>query len=459
MSDFVVDKGGNPGFTASFYHDSLMKRHGADRNSPTGHFLSHMNSPIDDPQSVRLTAKYTPRTTGQHYLGFSCLGPSKIWVEDDFIYESNASNPDPLTFVFGNQDEIRIRYHFQAGRSYTIKVETLPIHVDAKNAPSGEHVHELLNGTLGCQIGFLEQGEMEADDISEAVEVASKADLALVFVGNTAQWEAEGKDKLTMSLPVNGSQNDFIKAVAKANPRTIVINATGHAIDVSDWLSTVSGFVQAWYAGQETGNSIVDVLLGDACPSGKLPISWPRLIQHTACYGHFGMDSYESKEVQYIEGINVGYRHFDSLYGTEQEVLFPFGYGLSYTTFEISDAMLHGNINEDRNAIVMDVGVANTGTVAGSEVVQIYLEAPVKPGVERPVKELVGFEKISLNVGERQKVSVSIFDAAGAYWDEESSKWRVESGSYIFHVGTSSHPRDLKLKVQMAVSHDFAFGP
>lgn len=165
--------------------------------------------------------------------------------------------------------------------------------------------------------------------------------------------------------------------------------------------------MQAFHGGQETGNAIVDVLLGEVNPSGRLPFSWPKKYEHVGCYGHFGLDSFESREVEYVKGVNVGYRHFNAMYGTEKEVLFPFGYGLSYTSFEVTSSDISGslsgdNIDEEVSAFVT---LRNTGEKKGSQVVQLY-PAPPQGTHGRPPKALVAFGKAHLEPGEEQDLTL-----------------------------------------------------
>jgi len=262
-----------------------------------------------------------------------------------------------------------------------------------------------------------------------------------------------------MHLPANGSQDRLISAVAAVNPKTIVVNTTGVAV-TAPWLSEVQVFLQAWYAGQETGNAILDVILGEVNPSGKLPISWPRDYEHTAVFGHFGLDSYESREVEYVEGVHVGYRHFDRHYGGEKQVLFPFGFGLSYSTFTISSPTLTGQLSsKSDDGITVSVEVENTGSKVGAEVVQIYLAPPVDHKTDRPLKSLVGFTKVFLGDGEKKTVSIHFRKDSAAMWDIDQRKWAVEAGLHEILIGTSSNPEDLKLRMKLEIPEAFVFDP
>ena len=322
---------------------------------------------------------------------------------------------------------------------------------------SADRNRYLMEGQASIHLGFIAQAEMEHDVLTEATKLASEADLAIVFVGNTTQWETEGQDLSSMTLPAHGSQDRLIASIAAVNRSTIVVNTTGVPVELP-WLENVSAFVQAWYAGQETGNAILDVLLGDVCPSGKLPISWPRKYEHTGCSGNFGLDSFDSRKVEYAEGVFVGYRWFDRMWSTEKEVRFPFGYGLSYTTFSISDARVSGGILKDPNAnVTVSAKIKNVGAAMGSETVQIYLEPPLVEGLERPVKSLVGFAKVELRPDEEAGIEVSFARDGAAYWDEMNSMWKVSEGTHGVVVATSSAPDDIIARLKVIVKEAFAY--
>jgi beta-glucosidase len=298
---------------------------------------------------------------------------------------------------------------------------------------------------------------MEQDVFTEAIALAKEADVAIIFVGNTTQWETEGQDLSSMTLPADGSQDALIASVAAVNPNTIVVNTTGVPVELP-WLDSVPAFMQAWYAGQETGNAILDVLIGDLSPSGKLPVSWPKKYEHTGCYGNFGLDSFESRKVEYVEGVFVGYRWFDRLWGGDREVCFPFGYGLSYTSFTISDVRVAGTIANDLNEKVTILArVRNVGKTMGSETVQVYLEPPVVEGVERPVKGLVGFAKVELEVDEEKEIEILFARDGAAYWDDVGNGWRVSEGVHVVVVATSSAPDDVKARLELSVEHGFLY--
>jgi beta-glucosidase len=236
----------------------------------------------------------------------------------------------------------------------------------------------------------------------------------------------------SMSLPANGSQDRLISAVCDVNSKVIVINSTGVAIAMP-WLSRVSAVVQAWFPGQEAGNSIIDVLFGAVNPGGKLPMTIPRSLEDTPAYGNFPGDV-QTLQVHYKEGIYIGYRYYDK---NPAKVSFPFGFGLSYSSFEISGLKLLNTVLTQGGHISVQASVKNTGHVAGSEVVQVYI-SPVRSSIDRPQKTLAGFAKLYLSPGESKMAQVDVTFDAATFYDESSNLWTVEKGDYEVLVGNSS---------------------
>jgi beta-glucosidase len=182
--------------------------------------------------------------------------------------------------------------------------------------------------------------------------------------------------------------------------------------------------------------------------------------EDTACYGNFGFDSQVSKRVEYVEGVFVGYRHFDRHWNTDKQALYPFGFGLSYTTFGVTDASLEGAVwDSDAQTTTVSVSVANTGDRAGAEVIQVYICPPAIEGLERPVKELASYAKVVLNPQEEKVVKVDFGRDAAAYWDEAVNKWRVVPGQYTVLVATSSAPDDVKSRLSFEISEGLTFDP
>jgi beta-glucosidase len=277
----------------------------------------------------------------------------------------------------------------------------------------------------------------DGSDIPQAVSAASAADIAIVMVGDN---EREGRDHL---ISLNGNQDQLVQAVAAANPHTVVVVKSGSAV-LMPWADNVPAILEAWYPGEEDGNAVADVLFGDYNPSGKLPLTFPKNLADVpagTAEQYPGVD----KVAHYSEGIFVGYRHYDA---KGIAPLFPFGHGLSYTSFaykdlKISPANVSLNGNNDRTVSV-DLNVSNTGSVAGAEVVQLYLGMPSTSDVPQPPQQLKGFQKITLKPRQKAHVHLVLDARAFSYWDVKRHGWAVVPGDYKIMVGSSS--RDIRLQ-------------
>lgn len=279
-------------------------------------------------------------------------------------------------------------------------------------------------------------GESGEENIPDAVAAAKSAEAAVIFAGLGNDIESEGVDRTSMALPAG--QVELIKAVAAVNPNTVVVLLSGNPLEMQDWIGQVKSVVHFWYPGQEGGRAMADVLFGRVNPSGKLPVTFLKRWEDSPAYGHYpgtnGM-------VDYAEGIFVGYRHFDHFGITPQ---FPFGFGLSYTTFAIKNLNLEVMDNRAASPKVrVTFDVTNTGSVAGAEVPQVYV-GERQPRLPRPVRELKGFQKIFLKAGETKTVSIYLNTKSFAYFDPVAMDFRVDPGLYTIEVGASS--RDLGLK-------------
>lgn len=376
-------------------------------------------------QVVRATAIFTPTVTGSHYLALTGLGPSELSIDGERVYSQDANCVDSMAFILGGVKETKVRHHFVAGRSYTIQVRSVV------SSPEGGFA--LLQEQIGLRLGFMLEQDHNADLLSDAVAVAKDADVALVFTGHTPDWETEGQDQVSFHLPADGSQDRLVDAVAGVNSNTVVVNSTGVPVAMP-WIHKVKAVLQAWFPGQEAGNAIADVLVGKVNPEGRLPVSFPRRLEDTPAYGNFPGEEVDGQPtVKYEEGVFVGYRHYDRGQKERDTVLFPFGHGLSYTTFDISGVEVQQASEE---LWEVSAHVRNTGNVAGAEVVQLY--AGLDPASDaRPVKELKAFAKVRLAPGEAKQVILQISTRDLAYFNEEQGVWAVDAGSYRISVGRS----------------------
>lgn len=284
--------------------------------------------------------------------------------------------------------------------------------------------------------GYDRSGKRKNEDayITEACNLAKNASKAVVFIGLTDDYESEGFDRSTMKLP--DGHNRLVEAVSRVNDNVIVVLEGGSPVEMP-WADDVKAILNAYLGGQSVAPAIVDVLTGKANPCGKLAETYPVCLKDTPTSFRYP----DSKEdVQYRESIFIGYRYYDKV---ERNVRFPFGFGLSYTSFEYSDIKLKKkNLTKGEGAKVTFT-IKNTGDVAGSEIAQVYVAKP-ESKIFRAPKELKGFVKIHLEPGEEKKVSVELDDRAFAFWNTATENWCVESGEYKILVGASS--RDIRLE-------------
>ncbi len=277
--------------------------------------------------------------------------------------------------------------------------------------------------------------------IGVAVETAKSADAAIIFAGTNRTVESEAADRKNISLPFG--QEALIKAVSEVNPNTIVVIVAGAPLDLREVVPNTRALVWSWFNGSEGGNAIADVLLGAVNPSGKLPFTLPKKLEDSPAHATNSFPGNDS--IYYGEGILVGYRWFDT---KSVEPLYPFGYGLSYTSFDYQNATSDKQSYRPDDVINVSVQVKNTGAMDGKEVVQVYI-ADVESSVEKAARELKGFEKEMVKAGGTSKVSLSIPVKDLAYFDESTMNWVVEPGEYKVLIGSSS--RNIKAELSIVV--------
>lgn len=290
--------------------------------------------------------------------------------------------------------------------------------------PTGEY-----NGVKSGQ--DISERRSEEELLHEAVELARSVDY-VVFVGGlnkSVNQDSEGNDRLSLELPYN--QNQLIEALVKVNPNVVVVNISGNAVAMP-WVNRVPAIIQAWYLGSEAGNALASVLLGEVNPSGKLPFTFPVCLEDSPAHA---LGEYPGGEnVKYNEGLFVGYRWTDK---EKIKPLFPFGYGLSYTTFKYGKAILDKKEMHEDETIQITIPVTNTGTRAGAEIVQLYI-GDKESSLPRPLKELKGFSKVSLAPGETKVVSFSISKDALSFFDDARHEWIAEPGKFEVFIAASA---------------------
>jgi beta-glucosidase len=281
--------------------------------------------------------------------------------------------------------------------------------------------------------GYTEAGTTTDDLIAEAVQKTTIADVAVLFVGLPGSYECEGIDRSSLDLPVG--HNKLVEAVSAGQPNVVVVLMNGAAVTMP-WVDGVPAIVEAWLGGQAGGGAIAGVLTGQVNPSGKLSETFPVRLEDTPVYPDFPA---RNREANYGEGIFIGYRYYDA---RKRVPMFPFGFGLSYTTFSYSDLRVTQALIDDRLSVSVRVTIRNSGRVDGKEIVQLYVREP-RPRVVRPEKELKAFAKVRLQAGEEKTVSFQLQERDFAYYDVLYHDWVVNPDKFEILVGASS--QDLRL--------------
>ena len=374
--------------------------------------------------SVRWTGSLTAPTSGEYTLALTHLGTARLFLDGRLLIDEPgvtlSTQSVTLQLVAGQAYALRIDYAADRPEQYTPLPGELSI-----GAVIGSKVR------LGWQHP---EGAVPAA-MQEAATLAAQSEVAVVVVRDYRNEHAD-----LPSLTLSNEQDLLVRTVVAANPRTIVVVASGGPV-LMPWLEQVPAVLESWYGGQEMGNALADVLFGDVTPSGKLPVTFPRSDHDTPVSSP---EQYSRTEnvAHFSEGLAVGYRGYDQ-FGIEP--LFPFGYGLSYTSFAYDRLHVEPETTDGTRPIQVNFTLSNTGTRAGAEVAQIYLGLPASTG--EPPRRLVDWARLQLEPGETREVSVTLDPTATShplsYWDVTMNGWEIASGDYQVYVGASS--RDIRL--------------
>ena len=373
------------------------------------------------PMAMRWTGSLTVPADGTYKIALNHVGKVKLCLNGKAILVSVAQNTATRD-LFTRGVTIQ---KLQAGRTYEFRMDYVRY-----------QEQEIVNYSLGIGLTF-EAGKDTR--LAKAVALAKRSDVALVFAGYSDAFESEGSDRPSMDLM--GKQNELIAAVAQANPRTAVVLNVGAPVSMP-WVDQVAAIVQAYYPGMENGNAVAAVLLGKVNPSGKLPETFPARLEDGPAFinaSHPGC-----REVNYGEGIFVGYRYYDM---KDVTPLFPFGHGLSYTSFSYSNLKVSKTVKAGK-MVEVSLTVTNTGKAAGKEVVQLYV-SDLKASLPRPPKELKSFAKVALAPGEAGTVVFSLNERALSFYDPHKHAWVAEPGEFEVLVGSSS--RDIRVKAKFTL--------
>ena len=398
-------------FTADFFSDRQFSTHAAtaQMDSLMAFWFPPMPGGVDATNfSARIRGTVTT-AAGLHRVGTYAAGFVKVFVDGKLIADASEGKwTKGRTFFEEGCDEV-------VGE-VTLTEGTHEVVVEFVSKPSDNLAFAAMAVGLGRPMGDAE--------IAEAARVAASAEVAVVFVGRNGEWDTEGSDLQTIRLP--GRQDELVAAVLKANPRTVVVLQTGGPVEMP-WLDQAPAVLQAWYPGQEAGNAIADVLYGVE-PSGRLAQTFPKLWSHNPTHSQ-DQEIYPglNGHVRYEEGVFIGYRHYDK---QGLEPLFPFGHGLSYTSFDLSDVVVAAGNGSAR----VTATVTNTGAREGTTVVQVYVGDPVA-SLPRPEKELKAVAKLTLAAGEARRITLDLPPRAFAFWKEG---WVIEAGEFVILTGFSA---------------------
>lgn len=366
--------------------------------------------------SARFSSVIKPTVTGPHVFKVRADGPYKLWVNDELVLQSDGVpySSDVVNALTTSGKTASLK----AGKSYTVKLQ-----------------YQRVQGNFIPALGGLTGVQMSWASLRPPADLADY-DAVVVAVGTTYENEGEGSDH-GYELP--DQQAELIKQVAKANPNTIVVMHGGGVANMQPWAKKVGATLQAWFPGQQGGQALAEILYGKVNPSGKLPVTIDQQIEDNPSYASYpDPAAYRGDnaltEMTYSEGLYLGYRGYDKKHA---KPLYPFGYGLSYTSFGYSDLKLSSNVMAPGSTVDVTFTLTNTGDKAGFEVAQLYVQ-PVKPAVDRPEKELKGFTKVYLKPGESKTVSIPIDSRSLAYYVDKTDSWDVDAGKFKILVGADS---------------------
>lgn len=383
-----------------------------------GFFFNYHNKDLQE-WYIDIEGTFTPEESGIFDFGVSVQGTANLYVDGALVVENTTDQKQAEGFFRNGTVEKVGSLDVEAGRKYQIQCRWNSPQTSALLKNTSQTFHPGNIRLSGCHRLITD------DSIAAAMRLASEVEQVVVLAGFVGEWESEGNDRKHMGLPSNTDR--LISAVLQMNPRAAICISSGAPYSMP-WLEEAGALLQVWYGGNETGNAIADVLYGDVNPSGKLPISFPMRLQDNP---GFLCSHAERKRVLYADDVFVGYRYYSTV---EREVLFPFGHGLSYTQFSITNA----RACVDLDTVLVELTITNLGTFDGMETIQVYVSQE-SPSVKRPAKELKGFEKVRLETKEARQVSLRLdLKYTTGFWDEAKNKWICERGKYNLLIGTSS---------------------
>ncbi len=445
-SSMLTDRDKNTGLLVEFFNNEDFLGEVVHTQTLNVNNLSFIGSPAPGVNakafSVRAKASFTPTISGTHTFDLTQKGQTRLYVDRQLVVDGFA----PAT---------RRQQHggFSMHRTGQIELEAnrpvdFTIEISSRDAPKAMNLAEGMLDKLNvtAQIGH-RQPPID-DPIQRAVSAAIDADAVILVVGTSAEWESEDRDRVSLDLP--GDQDELIRRVLAANKSTIVVVNSGAPVSMP-WADDAPAIIQSWFGGQEMSNALAEIIFGDAEPGGRLATTIPLHLEHNPSFGNFPG---ENDEVRYGESLLVGYRWYDS---RSLPTRFPFGHGLSYTSFSLGQPVVSTTQLTSSDEIRVELSVTNIGTRAGAEVIQCYVRS-CEPRLFRPKKELKAFDKVQLDAGQSQTVTLTLDARSFSYWDpgnpgyeerlaraysshlasdHRQAGWYLDAGSYELHIGRS----------------------
>ena len=361
---------------------------------------------------VKFSCTYVPDISGEHAFEIFAIGKSKLLINNEEIID-NWTDPLPGDAFFAHGSSPK------RGASYLEKDKSYQIEIQYKFEGNFPAIY------IGCQ------PPDKIDLLDEALNIAKEVDEVILLVGTNSDWETEGNDRVDFNLP--GEQNTLIEKVLEINPNAIIVLNTGSPVDMP-WVNKAKSILQSWYAGQEYGDALFEILTGLVNPSGKLPTTFPKHIKDTPAYSCYPG---ENLQMSYDEKLLIGYKWYDR---KKIEPLFHFGHGLSYTNFEYSNLRIS---NSDKNNFTCSFNIENVGDISGFEISQCYISF-MNCDEDEPIKKLQGFDKTYFNSGEIKKIEICLDSKSFSTWDIKNHQWEIKKGVFNILIGSSSN--DIKLK-------------
>jgi beta-glucosidase len=425
LDSIVNPATGEPGMLVRFLDASGEEMFREDRRATALTYFGG-DAPIDSSSVIELSATWTPTTTGEVLLGYAAVGRGRVFVNGELLREQFTESVGmDLGANLLSPPSASVALDVTEGTSLEVKVE---FDMDSRD--------KALAGVFGLTMGLEADNSDPEGLIAEAVEAARAADVAIVVVGTNAQVESEGFDRESLDLP--GRQDDLVRAVVAANPNTVVVVNAGSPV-ILPWRDEVKAILLSYFGGQEYGNALADQLFGLAEPGGRLPTTWPVAMADVPVLDVTPKDGV----LRYDEGIHIGYRAWLKAGATPA---YEFGFGLGYTSWELSALETASTISASANSdVAVTLTATNTGDRAGKQVVQVYLSR-ADSAIDRPVRWLAGFAVVEAEAGESSAVEVTIPARAFANWD---AGWQYETGTYSVHVGTSVTATPLEASVEL----------